>query len=67
VALPAITILLPASLQIRAGFYRALQRFDAAKDASIHNYGLSGAGVFSNSKFYHADGQYDFSKHIKGI
>lgn len=39
--------------------------FDAAKDASIHNYGLSGAGVFSNSKFYHADGQYDFSKHIK--
>jgi iron complex outermembrane receptor protein len=39
--------------------------YDAAKDASIHNYGLSGAGVFSNSKFYHADGQYDFSKHIK--
>lgn len=39
--------------------------YDAAKDASIHNYGLSGAGVFSNSKFYHSDGQYDFSKHIK--
>ncbi|OOQ57965.1 TonB-dependent receptor [Mucilaginibacter pedocola] len=39
--------------------------YEAAKDASIHNYGLSGAGVFSNSKFYHADGQYDFSKHIK--
>ncbi|MDN3548394.1 TonB-dependent receptor [Mucilaginibacter aquaedulcis] len=35
--------------------------FDQAKDASIHNYGLSGAGVYSNSKFYHADGQYDFS------
>jgi iron complex outermembrane receptor protein len=39
--------------------------FDKAKDASIHNYGLSGAGVFSNSKFYHTDGQYDFTKAIK--
>ena len=39
--------------------------FDQSKDASIHNYGLSGAGVFSNSKFYHADGQYDFSSAIK--
>jgi iron complex outermembrane recepter protein len=39
--------------------------FNNAKDASIHNYGLSGAGVFSNSKFYHAEGQYDFSDAIK--
>ncbi len=39
--------------------------FNNAKDASIHNYGLSGAGVFSNSKFYHAEGQYDFSNAIK--
>jgi len=39
--------------------------FNAAKDASIHNYGLSGAGVFSNSKFYHAEGQYDFSSAVK--
>lgn len=39
--------------------------FNGAKDASIHNYGLSGAGVFSNSKFYHAEGQYDFSNTIK--
>ncbi len=39
--------------------------FKAAKDASIHNYGLSGAGVFSNSKFYHTEGQYDFSNHVK--
>jgi iron complex outermembrane receptor protein len=39
--------------------------FNAAKDASIHNYGLSGAGVFSASKFYHADGQYDFTSAIK--
>jgi outer membrane receptor protein involved in Fe transport len=40
-------------------------QFNQAKDASIHNYGLSGAGVFSNSKFYHAEGQYDFSSAIK--
>jgi outer membrane receptor protein involved in Fe transport len=39
--------------------------FAQSKDVSIHNYGLSGAGVFSNSKFYHTDGQYDFSKAIK--
>lgn len=39
--------------------------FNQAKDNLIHNYGLSGAGVFSNSKFYHAEGQYDFSSHIK--
>ena len=39
--------------------------FKNAKDASIHNYGLSGAGVFSNSKFYHTDGQYDFTSAIK--
>jgi len=39
--------------------------FNKAKDASIHNYGLSGAGVFSNSKFYHTEGQYDFSNSIK--
>jgi iron complex outermembrane receptor protein len=41
--------------------------FNQAKDASIHNYGLSGAGVFSNSKFYHTEGQYDFSSAIKII
>lgn len=39
--------------------------FDQAKDNLIHNYGLSGAGVFSNSKFYHTEGQYDFSNSIK--
>lgn len=38
-----------------------------AKEASIHNYGLSGAGVFSNSKFYHTEGQYDFSKTVKVV
>ncbi|ULQ55809.1 TonB-dependent receptor [Flavihumibacter rivuli] len=39
--------------------------YEAAKETSIHNYGLSGAGVFSNSKFYNTEGQYDFSKAIK--
>src|SRR6185437_14872134 len=39
--------------------------FNNAKEASIHNYGLSGSGVFSNSKFYHTEGQYDFSNSIK--
>ena len=39
--------------------------FEAAKDNLIHNYGLSGAGVFSNSKYYHTEGQYDFSDNIK--
>lgn len=37
------------------------QAFESAKDNLIHNYGLQGAGVFSNSKLYHTDGQYDFS------
>jgi iron complex outermembrane receptor protein len=39
--------------------------FDASKEASIHKYGITGAGVLSKSKFYHADGQYDFTNHIK--
>ena len=39
--------------------------FNQSKDKSIHNYGLSGAGVFSNSKFYHTEGQYDFTPTVK--
>ena len=46
-------------------FLPGTQAFKNAKDASIHNYGLSGSGVFSNSKFYHTEGQYDFSKAVK--
>lgn len=41
--------------------------YDAAKNASIHTYGLAGAGVFSNSKFYHTEGQYDFSQIVKAV
>lgn len=48
-------------------FLPGTTQFNQAKDASIHNYGLSGAGVFSNSKFYQAEGQYDFSSAIKVV
>lgn len=41
--------------------------FNQSKDRSIHRYGLSGAGVFSNSKFYHTEGQYDFSPFVKVV
>jgi outer membrane receptor protein involved in Fe transport len=46
-------------------FLPGTTQFNDAKNTSIHNYGLSGAGVFSNSKFYHAEGQYDFTSAIK--
>lgn len=38
--------------------------FDAAKNELIKTQGLSGAGIYSKSKLYHVEGQYDFSKHI---
>lgn len=41
--------------------------YNRAKSTSISNYGLSGAGVFSNSKFYHVEGQYDFSQQVKVV
>ncbi|RYG05488.1 MAG: TonB-dependent receptor [Chitinophagaceae bacterium] len=37
------------------------EAFDAAKDAITKQYGTQGAGIFSHNKFYHADGQYEFS------
>ncbi len=48
-------------------FLPGTDAFEKAKDVSIHNYGLSGAGVFSNSRFYHTDGQYDFSSAVKVV
>lgn len=39
--------------------------FDDAKTKYIHKYGATGAGVFSQSKFYHAEGQYNLKKLIK--
>jgi len=41
--------------------------FESAKNAGIYTYGATGAGVFSNSKFYHTDGQYDFSSAVKFV
>jgi iron complex outermembrane receptor protein len=41
--------------------------FNSKKDSLIGVQGLSGAGILSQSKFYHAEGQYDFSRHIKFI
>lgn len=48
-------------------FMPGTAQYNAAKNSAIGNYGLSGAGVFSNSKFYHAEGQYDFSKAVKVV
>ena len=39
--------------------------FDTMKDKYQFIQGLTGAGIFSNSKMYHAEGQYDFSKSVK--
>lgn len=41
--------------------------FNARKDMLIATQGLSGAGILSQSNFYHAEGQYDFSNTIKVI
>lgn len=42
-------------------------QFENAKNAGKYTYGAMGAGVFSNSKFYHTDGQYDFSSAVKFV
>ncbi len=39
--------------------------YEAEKERLVNIDGLNGAGVFSNSKFYHVEGQYDFSRFIK--
>ncbi|HEV8515853.1 MAG TPA: TonB-dependent receptor [Cyclobacteriaceae bacterium] len=39
--------------------------FNTQKDRLIATTGLNGAGIISHSKFYHAEGQYDFSNKIK--
>jgi iron complex outermembrane recepter protein len=41
--------------------------YETEKDRLVNIDGLNGAGVFSNSKFYHVEGQYDFSKFIKVV
>ncbi|MBT1703317.1 TonB-dependent receptor [Chryseosolibacter indicus] len=39
--------------------------FIAQKERLVATQGLSGAGILSQSKLYHVEGQYDFSKKIK--
>ncbi|MBK5279256.1 MAG: TonB-dependent receptor [Bacteroidia bacterium] len=39
--------------------------FNDQKDRLIATTGLNGAGILSQSKLYHAEGQYDFSNQIK--
>ena len=41
--------------------------FNKQKDLLIATTGLSGAGILSQSKFYHVEGQYDFSNKLKII
>ncbi len=41
--------------------------FNTQKDRLIATTGLNGAGIISHSKFYHAEGQYDFSNKIKAF
>lgn len=41
--------------------------FATEKERLVNIDGLSGAGVFSNSKFYHAEGQYDLSSLTKVV
>jgi iron complex outermembrane receptor protein len=43
-------------------FLPGTAEFEAMKDKYQFIQGLTGAGIFSNSKLYHAEGQYDFSK-----
>jgi len=49
----------------RGRFMPGTAAFNNAKDAAIHDYSISGAGVISRSKYYHTEGQYDFSSQIK--
>lgn len=46
-------------------FLPGTAEFEAMKDKYQFIQGLAGAGIFSNSKLYHAEGQYDFSKAVK--
>lgn len=41
--------------------------FNHKKDSLIGVQGISGAGILSQSKFYHAEGQYDFSNSVSFI
>ncbi len=46
-------------------FLPGTAEFNAQKKRLIATQGLSGAGILSQSKLYHVEGQYDFSEKIK--
>lgn len=46
-------------------FLPGTAEFNAQKERLIRTQGLSGAGILSQSKLYHAEGQYDFSSKVK--
>jgi outer membrane receptor protein involved in Fe transport len=46
-------------------FLPGTPEFNAQKDRLIATQGLSGAGILSQSKLYHVEGQYDFSNKVK--
>ena len=48
-------------------FLPGTPEFTAQKNRLIATQGLSGAGILSQSKLYHVEGQYDFSNHVKFI
>lgn len=43
------------------------ESYNAEKARLIQVQGINGAGILSQSKFYHAEGQYDFSNQIKFV
>ncbi|WP_057939085.1 TonB-dependent receptor [Algoriphagus resistens] len=45
-------------------FVPGTAEYENEKNRLIHVQGLDGAGILSQSRFYHAEGQYDFSRHI---
>lgn len=48
-------------------FLPGTPEFEAAKSQLIATQGMGGAGILSQSKFYHAEGQYDFTGIIKPV
>lgn len=48
-------------------FLPGTPEFEAAKSQLIATQGMGGAGILSQSKFYHAEGQYDFSGIFKPV
>jgi hypothetical protein len=48
-------------------FLPGTPEFEAAKSQLIATQGMGGAGILSQSKFYHAEGQYDFTGMVKPV